>query len=639
MSNKGRDWMKCFLCQEDRPGKKLLCPAANPTLRNKPEELRSIYVTQIQHLMELSETGQMPKHISVADILDDGVDDGCVNIDSVVECMMSHPEMVWHKVPCRTSVDSRRVQDAKRKTEPEAASSPAKKHLRSSNIGCTAEDDGGNAECKGGISGDNVPVGPNPCFICEKVGEKTWSVRKATTFGVNGKVWSCALKTRKFKLAAKFSNGDMIAADAEYHLRCLSALYREAYAVESGTTNKNQAEREAKELAFLELVDFVESYRGTGTILPMSKMVMAYEKRLKSLGVVHIVHTSRLRQQLLDCIPDLTAIQANDRTWDIMFNEDLSHVINEVKKASSSEKMALYMKAANWLRDDFLQMRQNFKGSFTPSSEMESTSDSLKLFLSFLIDGNKTCYSDLEEGDNAGQTYSDTILSIAQIIQFNAVKRRSKNGNVIMRHMRDKETPWPLYVGIKLRLHSDKRVLDLMHSRGQSVSYDRIKTLSTDIANSVISHWNELGVVVPSQAVLGVFSTIGFDNVDWNAKATVAKPMSTLHGTLIALHQHFSEGHTMVVEQNINVLCKNQMGKKHIQPLPASYTDMDSELKFDAKEVFKVPTLDCESSLKPTSRPTMELLTEQHEWLEATLPLLEKDQLNDTDNISWFVYN
>ena len=369
----------------------------------------------------------------------------------------------------------------------------------------------------------------------------------------------------------------------------------------------------------------------------MSKVVAAHEKRLKSLNVQLVVHTSRLRQQLLDHIPDLTAIQASDRSWDLMFNEDLSQVIAEVKKVSSLEMLAIYMKAANWLRDEFLQMKSSFNGTFSTSSEINSSANGLKLFLSLLVDGNKTFYNDLDEATNSTQTYSGTVLSIAQTIQYNAVKRRSKNGNAVARHARNKETPWPLYVGIKLRLQTTKSMLDMMHAGGQSISYDRMNTLSTDIANSVITVWNELGVVVPSQAVHSVFSTMRFDNADWNAKAMLPSAMSTLHGTLMVLHQHFND-HDTPVEQNINVLRPDQMGKKHIQPLPASYTMIDGELKFDVKETFKVPSLDCKTSLKPTSRSVMEQLAEQRKWLKAALNLLDKNNLSDADFISWYVY-
>ena len=42
------------------------------------------------------------------------------------------------------------------------------------------------------------------------------------------------------------------------------------------------------------------------------------------------------------------------------------------------------------------------------------------------------------------------------------------------------------------------------------------KALRTDIANSLINHWEQIGVVVPSQAVKNVFTTGGFDNIDGN---------------------------------------------------------------------------------------------------------------------------
>ena len=94
---------------------------------------------------------------------------------------------------------------------------------------------------------------------------------------------------------------------------------------------------------------------------------------------------------------------------------------------------------------------------------------------------------------------------------------------------------------IKIYLIAPKALIDALNSRGHSVSNVCIKSLTTDISNSIISQWNDLGLVIPSQSAYDVFKTVGFDNVDWNAKSTVAKPMSTLHGTIVVLHQHFNE--------------------------------------------------------------------------------------------------
>ncbi len=68
--------------------------------------------------------------------------------------------------------------------------------------------------------------------------------------------------------------------------------------------------------------------------------------------------------------------------------------------------------------------------------------------------------------------------------------------------------------------------------------YNRLRVLSTDIANSVIGHWEQVGVVVLTQAVKSVFTTGGFDNIDYNPSSTAAK--SVLHGTCISIYQNFS---------------------------------------------------------------------------------------------------
>ena len=174
---------------------------------------------------------------------------------------------MWSGIRYHVGVDSRRVQEAKRKASTEFPYSPIKKRLRSSEL-CfkyqgDVEDDSVSSNC-------SLTSTQMPCFICGQVGEKTWSFHKASTFDVSNKVWLVALKTKNYTLAAKFSEGDMIATDAEYRLRCVSSLYRAANLVEN-ETEMNKEEREAKELAFIELIDLIETYRGTGVTLPIAQ--------------------------------------------------------------------------------------------------------------------------------------------------------------------------------------------------------------------------------------------------------------------------------------------------------------------------------------------------------------------------------
>ena len=94
----------------------------------------------------------------------------------------------------------------------------------------------------------------------------------------------------------------MIAVDAEYHLSCLCKLYRDARVIHVASgSGEAVTEKAAKEIAFLELVDYIEDYRGTGEVLTMGEVVEIHKKRLQNLGILSDVHTSRLRERLLVC--------------------------------------------------------------------------------------------------------------------------------------------------------------------------------------------------------------------------------------------------------------------------------------------------------------------------------------------------
>ena len=82
---------------------------------------------------------------------------------------------------------------------------------------------------------------------------------------------------------------------------------------------------------------------------------------------------------------------------------------------------------------------------------------------------------------------SKVITSIGQQIIFNSVECRSTKPGSILRRIRDRETPAALLLAIKLYLKSgSKSVINVLHQRGLCISYDRLRMLSTGIANSVI---------------------------------------------------------------------------------------------------------------------------------------------------------
>ena len=124
----------------------------------------------------------------------------------------------------------------------------------------------------------------------------------------------------------------------------------------------------------------------------------------------------------------------------------------------------------------------------------------------------------------------------------NMVKRSLKAMSV-PRHLCERETPMSLVLAMKLYMKTSKECLvDMLAERGICISYHRLRQLSTDIANSVITHWEHEGVVVPSQATKGIFTTGGIDNIDYNPSSTTSSSQSVLHGTSISILQHFSHG-------------------------------------------------------------------------------------------------
>ena len=152
---------------------------------------------------------------------------------------------------------------------------------------------------------------------------------------------------------------------------------------------------------------------------------------------------------------------------------------------------------------------------------------------------------------------------------------------------------------MKVHLQTGREsLINDMHQRGLCISYDRLRVLSTDIANSVIGHWEQVGLVVPPQAVKHVFTTGGFDNIDHNPSSTTAK--SALHGTCISIHQHFSADTQQ--DQNLSdILNPAEMGKKVVRSLPATYTTMDMDIALLNDEVLHIPALKTNSYPFPAS--------------------------------------
>ena len=99
------------------------------------------------------------------------------------------------------------------------------------------------------------------------------------------------------------------------------------------------------------MIDNVETYRDTNTVLYMSELSQLYSARLKSFGLDGYVHATRLRQSILSAIPDLKEIRnETSRCYELAFDCDISKALIEISTSDGYSEVSLFSKAAKVLR-------------------------------------------------------------------------------------------------------------------------------------------------------------------------------------------------------------------------------------------------------------------------------------------------
>ena len=131
------------------------------------------------------------------------------------------------------------------------------------------------------------------------------------------------------------------------------------------------------------------------------------------------------------------------------------------------------------------------------------------------------------------------------------------------KHIQKRENPLPLVLSIKVSMRTGKdSLVNILAERGLIISYDRLRHLNTDLANSVITLSKKIGEVVPVQAIRGKFTTDGIDNIDYNPSSTTAAPDSVLHCTSISILQHFTYGQE--TQLNLRYLIQSKWERKQL---------------------------------------------------------------------------
>lgn len=189
------------------------------------------------------------------------------------------------------------------------------------------------------------------------------------------------------------------------------------------------------------------------------------------MGIVSpTVNATRLKEKLLEEIPELEAHKKGKSVL-LAFQRDVARALSQATNYSDALVIA---KAAKILRKKILEHQSKFDGTFGEGCIKYAIPPSLLQFISTVEHG-----ADIKSQLRFGSSKSD--LAIAQLLQYNCFAKE-KEGATVHRHSKDRETPFPVYMGMAVYAKTRKRTLvEMLHDHGMSISYNRVQDISAQL--------------------------------------------------------------------------------------------------------------------------------------------------------------
>ena len=325
-------------------------------------------------------------------------------------------------------------------------------------------------------------------------------------------------------------------------------------------------------------------------------MVQLYSQRLEQLGVeAPYVNSTRLKEKLLAEIPELEAHKQGKHVL-LAFQKDVGLTLSQ---ASDYSEAIILGKAAKILRRHMLDHKSTFDGTFHEGYIEQAIPPSLLQFVGMVEHG-----ADIKSQLRFGASKTD--LAIAQLLQYNCYARY-KEGAATHRHSKDRETPFPVYMGMSVHAKTRKRTLvEMLHEHGISISYDRVLEISAQLGEATLSKDVKDGVVCPPILRRGLFTTAAMDNIDHNPTATTAT--TSFHGSSISVFQHPTKDYKGEERGQLKL---GEEKVKRIPELPDSFTNIDPA--FFTKKKPSPPQSGATDPGPGLLRPQLAL---EYEWLE-----------------------
>ena len=269
-------------------------------------------------------------------------------------------------------------------------------------------------------------------------------------------------------------------------------------------------------------------------------------------------------------------------------NDSRFHVLNYVsireKTGTDAEEFlnpctlyGMMERISKQIRIRLKNVKNEFNGSFMEESPLPCE---LLILINLLMN----------ESNHEEPAFSLPVKSLAQINLYNfriQGRRRESFGDPHQRHNADEESPFLLYIGLKV--FSDTRsskIIDILHAHGSSVSYDRILRITQDLEEALLQLFHDDNAVFLGLLRTELFTIGAKDNIP---PCTMSK--SHYHGTNMSLFQFpssFNDGFERNYQQFVKV---PSYRSKKVGELPSFYTDVEETADPPRDYYFTVRTV------------------------------------------------
>lgn len=462
------------------------------------------------------------------------------------------------------------------------------------------------------------------CIFCEKPEKKNQRFSTVSSRDIISKIINLAERNNDHLLQQRITNSSE-QSSIKYHKYCYNKHFNTKNDAKTKNDPKNDFQ-DAYDIVLTETIDEIEKTRDyqEQVFFKLSQLAKEMSNRLSQMGFENCtVHSSRLKEQLQSLISGLRADKIGREIF-LFFDDNVKHLVANAIENDLDDDEKILEKAIVIIRQRInTENAVHFSGSLNKTFCAEkTTSKTLVKFVSSLLEGR----------ESNSKIAKDIAENIAQIIEFNCVKRR-KSGVEHARHNIEREQPLTIYLG--LMIHSEtgqRKLVDELNRMGLSISYSRVMDIERALATKVCEKYIQDDCVCPPSLTKGIFTTAAIDNIDHNPSSSSAN--YSFHGTGISLIQHFNHHHSEESKQYVT-LEKSDFSNKRKPSLPDSYYNIPLVPSIAGEPPVSTVNWYVDRQTVNNDNP----LEYTKDWLKNCTKLMDENEKSYENIISWGAYN